>query len=395
MRYVRERRNVRPLATIALIFLASGSPVSVAAAPGSGASDPPNVIFDTDVCLDDDDGMALAIVHALQARHEANLVAVTVGLDEKWCAPYVDILNTFYGRPDIPIGTIRQGPSLTAAVEKIHRGVGLPEVKQEQLSDRFPQFILKRRNAAGLPIYPHRLTNAAQAPEAVYLLRKTLAALADGSVVMIQVGNSANFAALLDSRPDATSNLSGPDLIKKKARFLSVMGGSFQNIKLPAGGTLLKGFGINFFEDVPSAQKVFDRWPTPIVISGAEIGEIKIPKISVEHDFSYVENHPIAEAYRYYCSWLIQSGYMPEIQKCPHDHHTADPTATLYALRPDRNYFSLSKPGKITVLPNGSVNFDAGPSGKHFYLTVSEEQKVRAQEAMMMLISQPPIIKQH
>lgn len=81
---------------------------------------PVNVIFDTDVCLDDDDGMALAIVHALQMRHEANSVAVTVGLDEKWCAPYIDVLNTFYGRPDIPIGPIRTGLSLKEALEKIH-----------------------------------------------------------------------------------------------------------------------------------------------------------------------------------------------------------------------------------------------------------------------------------
>src|SRR5690242_6407814 len=61
---------------------------------------PVNVIFDTDMCLDPDDAMALAIVHALHNRHEVNLVAVTVSLDESWCAPYVDVLNTFYGHPD-------------------------------------------------------------------------------------------------------------------------------------------------------------------------------------------------------------------------------------------------------------------------------------------------------
>lgn len=362
-----------------------------ALAEKSAFNGPVNVIFDTDVCLDADDGMALAIVHALHARHEAKLVAVTVGLDERWCAPYVDVLNTFYGRPNISIGTIRNGLSYEAAVKKIHKGVGSREPTHAQLTDRFPQFILKRRNPDGSPIYAHRLTDGSQAQEAVYLLRKTLAAQPDGSVVMIQVGNSANFAALLDSRPDAVSHLSGTDLVKKKSRFLSVMAGSFQDIKNTDGG-----FGINIFEDVASAEKIYNEWPTPIVTSGLEIGgEIKIPAISVERDFSYVANHPIAESWRYYCTWLTQSGYMPTTIKCPHDHSTADLTATLYALRPDRNYFSLSNPGTIKVLPNGNVRFDESQNGKHFYLTVNEEQKIRAQEAMMMLVSQPPVRMEH
>src|SRR5689334_4450162 len=120
------------------------------------------------------------------------------------------------------------------------------------------------------------------------------------------------------------------------------MGGTFENVKISNELSLPKGAGINFFEDVASAQKIFNKWPTPIVASGTEIGEaIRFPGVSIERDFSYVPNHPIAEAYRYVCSVLMQA-YDPAT-KCPHEHHTADPTATLYALRPDRNYFSLSK----------------------------------------------------
>lgn len=137
--------------------------------------------------------------------------------------------------------------------------MGLPEPTHAQLSDRFVQFILTRGNPDGSSVYPHRLTDGSQAPDAVYLLRKTLAAQPAGSVVMIQVGNSANFAALLESRPDAISNLSGSDLIQRKVRFLSVMAGSFRDIKSPDGG-----FGINIFEDVASAEKIYNEWPTPI-----------------------------------------------------------------------------------------------------------------------------------
>ena len=352
---------------------------------------PVNAIFDTDMCIDPDDGMALAIVHALHDRHEANLVAVTIGLDEKWCAPYTDILNTFYGHPDIPIGTIRNGLGLKEATEKIRKGMGWPQPKQKKTVDSFAEFILKRKYPDDSPVYPRHLIDGTQAPEAVSLLRQTLISQPDESVVMIQVGNSANFAALLAGRPDAISDLSGFDLIKKKVRFLSLMGGTFQDVKSPGGDIRLpKGSGINIFEYVSSAGKIFSEWPTPIVASGTEIGEaIRIPGSSIEHDFSYVTNHPIAESYRYVCT-ITQQTYDPTI-KCPHDHHTADPTATLYALRPDRNYFSLSKPGKITVLANGNVRFDEHPDGKHYHLIIDEEQKIRAQEAMTMLLSQPPV----
>jgi len=389
-----------------LAMLGLITPFSWTAFAEKAASDGPHsIIFDTDVCLDIDDGMALAIVHALQDRHEANLVAVTVSLDEKSCAPYVNVLNTFYGHPDVPIGTIRNGLTLDRALEKIIKGTAWmeppqikpkqPTDKQKQPDDTFAQFILKRRNPDGSPIYPHRLTDGSRAPEAVFLLRKTLADQPDESVVMIQVGNSGNFAALLDSRPDIVSDLSGLDLIKKKVRFLSVMASIFQDVEVKYGNgfTVPKGAGVNIYEDVSSAQKVFNKWPTPVVVSGYEIGEaIRFPGISIEHDFSYVSHHPIAEAYRYICAMVIHDS---PTAKCPHDHHTADPTATLYALRPDRNYFSLSKPGRITVLSSGNIRFAEDPDGKHFYLTVNEEQRVRAQEAIMMLVSQPPINLKH
>lgn len=360
----------------------------VAASSNRPATAPVNVIFDTDACWDNDDGMALAIVHALHDRHEANLVAVTLSIDEQWCAPYVDVINMFYNHPDIPIGAIRSGLGLDAAQEKSRTARSAK--KPQHPTYTFADLILKQKNPDGLPIYPRRLMDGSQAPEAVSLLRKVLVAQPDGSVVMIQVGNSATFAALLDSQPDVLSDLSGYDLVMKKVRLLSVMAGTFQDVKESNKTVVAKGTGFNIYEDVPSAQNIFTKWPTPIVVSGAEIGlGVEFPGISVTHDFSYVSHHPIAESYRYICTEVLQPNGLKE--KCPHDHHTADLTATLYALRPDRNYFSLSKPGRVTVLPDGNVRFDEAPEGKHYHLNMNEEQKVRAQEAMVMLVSQPPV----
>ena len=60
------------------------------------------------------------------------------------------------------------------------------------------------------------------------LLRRTLAAAEDHSVVIIQVGIAANLADLLRSPPDAISPLAGQQLVEKKCRLASVMAGCFE-----------------------------------------------------------------------------------------------------------------------------------------------------------------------
>src|SRR5690242_12001472 len=70
---------------------------------------PVNIVLDTDIGGDIEDALALAQLHALLGRHEANVLAVTISNDNKWAAPYVDLVNTFYGHPEIPIGMVRNG----------------------------------------------------------------------------------------------------------------------------------------------------------------------------------------------------------------------------------------------------------------------------------------------
>jgi inosine-uridine nucleoside N-ribohydrolase len=340
-----------------------------------GRSAPVNVVFDTDIWSDIDDALALAMLHALQDRHEINLVAVSVSTGEKWCASYVDIINTFYGHPQVPIGLVHDGLD-TEAFRKKYPSIAWPVT-------RYTQLLSEEKKRNGSLVYPHRLIDGTKAPEAVSLLRKTLAAQPDGSVVMIQVGYSTNLARLLGSGADGTSSLSGRDLIRQKVRLLSVMAGNFAESTID-GKVLGRGSPeFNLKSDVPSAQKVFSSWPTPIVDSGFEIGLAMLyPAVSIERDFSYVKHHPIAETYRTYAEETSN--------KWPHDHATFDLTSVLYAARPDRNYFSLSKPGRITVLADGSSRFDESEGGSHRYLILSEEQKARTLEAMVMLVSQPP-----
>lgn len=300
---------------------------------------PVRLIFDTDMGNDIDDAVALAMIHALESRGEAKLLAVTVTKDNRWSAPFIDVMNTFYGRGDIPIGVVHNG-----------------KTPEDSNMIRLPS---ERKRPDGSFVYPHNLLDGRNAPEAAGLLRQVLAKEKDGAVVIVQVGFSTNLARLIETAE-------GRDLARRKVRLLSIMGGAF-----PDGQP-----EYNIKMDIPAAQKLFAEWPAPIVTSGFEVGEtILYPASSIEHDYRYVPNHPLAEAYRDY-------------MKMPYDRPMWDPTATLYAVRP--GYFSLSPPGSITVDNAGRTHFTANPQGKHRYLLVSPEQRRRALQAIIELASRPP-----
>ncbi|MBN1490262.1 MAG: nucleoside hydrolase [Phycisphaerae bacterium] len=330
-----------------LLVLAMGVSVS-AAAPGG----PVGLIFDTDMGNDIDDALALSVIHALETRGECKLLAVTSSKDNKFSAPFVDAVNTFYGRGDIPIGVVRDG--------------------KEKGDGTYLRPVCEARDGDSLR-YPHKLMSGEDAPEAVGLLRKVLAAQPDGSVILVVVGFSTNPARLLDSKADEHSPLSGAELVAKKCRLLSNMAGHF------AEGKKHKEY--NIVLDIPAAQKVYDEWPTPIVTSGYEIGvAITYPATSIERDFNYVPHHPVAAAYRAY-------------MKFPYDRPTWDLTSVLYAVRPDRDYFGLSAPGVIAADAEGVTTHAPQADGGHRFLIATPEQIIRVREALVQLASQPPCAK--
>lgn len=310
---------------------------------------PTRLIFDTDMGNDIDDALALGVIHALQSRGECELLAVTISKDNRWCAPFVDLVNTFYGRGEIPIGVVRGGKT--------------PE-DSRYLTDTV------HATDDGMQRYPHDLLSGDAAPEAVGLLRQVLAAQPDGSVAIVQVGFSTNLARLLASGPDEHSPLAGLDLVARKCRLLSMMAGAF--------GDEGRQREYNVFIDAPAAARVFADWPTPVVASGFEIGQaILYPAESIERDYCYVEHHPLRAAYELY-------------RRMPYDRETWDLTSVLYAVRPDRGYFDLSPPGEIAVDAAEVTRFAAGEAGRRRFLIASPEQVTRVREALIQLASQPP-----
>ena len=313
----------------------------------SAAREPVRLIFDTDMGNDVDDALALAIIHSLETRGEAKLLAVTLTKDNKYAAPFVDLVDTFYGRPEIPIGVVHNG-----------------KTPADSPMIRVPA---ERKNADGSLVYPHRLLDGGTAPDAVAVLRKALATEKDGSVVIVQVGFSTNLARLLQSPPDEASPLDGARLAAQKVKLLSTMAGAF-----PTGQP-----EYNVKTDIEAARKVFSEWPSPIVFSGFEIGtQLLFPASSVENDFSWTANHPVAEAYRNY-------------MKMPYDRPTWDLTAVLYGVRAGRGYFGLSPEGQVTVDDDGRTVFTPEAGGKHRYLVLRASDKARVLETLVLLATEP------
>ncbi|QDT02246.1 Inosine-uridine preferring nucleoside hydrolase [Rubripirellula lacrimiformis] len=310
------------------------------------------IIFDTDITGDVDDVLALAMLHTLSDNKECELRAVTISKIHPLTGRMVDAVNTFYGRPNIPIGVTRDA----------------------QVRDSKYLAMVDTRDEGKLR-YPHDVTGNDELPDATQVLRRTLASSEDHSVVMVQVGLAANLADLVESKADDISDLSGRELIQQKVREVQVMAGAFQTID---GKTHF--LEANVRNGIQSMQRFADQWPNdvPVIWSGFEIGiALPYPRQSIARDFAYTPHHIVREAYLLYCG--------PN-----HDRPSWDLTSVLDAVRPDGNFFGRSQPGRVSVEDDGFVRFTPNEEGRDRYLTMTADQQKHVLKTLQTLVSQPP-----
>lgn len=315
------------------------------------SAEPVKIIFDTDITTDVDDVLALATIHALADRGECELLVVTTSMQHANHGAFIDAVNTFYGRPDVPIAETKRAEARDS--------------KYLKLSDE--------RDGDGFR-YPRTVASNDELPDPVTLLRQTLVAQPDNSVVLVSVGLAGNVAALLKSQPDDISSRDGVSLVAEKMHHLSVMAGAFDEIPNKP-----RHIEWNVKMDIPSMRHVADKWPdsVPIIWSGYEIGlAAKYPPESIRNDFGYTDHHIIQQAYLLY---LGPNKARP----------TWDLTSVLHAVRPD-GYFGLSPRGRVTIGEDGYSTFEASVNGRDQYLTMTADQRVRVTEALRCLVSQPP-----
>ena len=300
---------------------------------------PVSVIFDTDMAPDYDDVGALALLHALADSGEAKILATVSSNMYVNAAPCIDVINTYFKRPDIPVGAPRRGPNMIDP-----RFGGEYEFWADVLPAR----------------YPHTVKSSAEAADAVQVYRRILAAQPDTSVNIITVGFITNVAALLLSPPDQFSDLDGKALVKKKVRKLVSMAGAFP-----------RGREFNVMVDSVASVLVFNEWPTPVLLSGFEIGRDILTGLRLVA--SDIENSPVKDAYSMSlkldvngrCSW--------------------DQTAALVGVRGPGKYFGTVR-GRMIVRSNGSNTWEDDPAGPHERLVwkMPKEQITHLIEDLMM-----------
>jgi inosine-uridine nucleoside N-ribohydrolase len=225
---------------------------------------PVKVILDTDIAGDYDDVGAMAVLHNLADNQEAEILAVMSCNAFHTTVPTISVLNEYFRRPEIPIGVTKA------------------EWPNKDCPQQWAQAIISK--------YPHSLKSNNDVPDAVELYRKILASQPDTSVTIISVGFFTNLANLLDSKPDAYSQLNGRELVKKKVKKLVSMAAGIEKGKESARE-------YNVFIDTPASKKVFDEWPTNITLSGFEIGEQILTGIELIHNDS-IKDSPVKDAYQ-------------------------------------------------------------------------------------------------
>ncbi len=319
-----------PNTVLSLILAAIGAHVADAQ-----PSEPVRLIFDTDMMGDVDDVGAVAVLHALADNGEAEILAMGLSGKNPWSPLCLDSLNSYFRRPGIPIGVVKG----TAFDRK----------------SRYAETIAKE--------FPRRLQSADDAPDAAALYRKVLATQADGSVVMISVGQLTNFRNLLKTGPDRHSDLDGTELVKRKVKAWVCMGG-----KIPEGREA------NLVHDGPAAAYAIEHWPTPIVFSGWEIGQ---------------EIMTGAGMRKAPAGTPVRRGY--ELFNGLTDRQSWDQTAVLYAVRclcgEQNDYWDVVRKGYLHVNQDGSNIWKESPDKDHAYLVrkMAPERIAKLLETLMLV----------
>ena len=272
------------------------------------------VVFDADMDSDCDDVAALGVLHALADRGEAEILATISSSTNPDTVRCMDAVNTFYKRPDLPVGA----PA---------KGVGRKSKYAKGVADAVP----------------HDLQ---EAPDAAALYLEILGRRPDRSVVIVTVGYLTNLAELL-RRPG------GKELVEKKVKLWVCMGGNF--IGRPAKDDLKLG-NVNFTTEKEGALFAIRNWPGPLTFAGREV--CSVPSgLKIGARFGELpEKHPVRVAYALYFGGA------------PKDRHVADLVAVLFAVRGAGDRWEVERGGRMDLQPDMTFEWRSEPEGRHAYL---------------------------
>ncbi len=233
------------------------------------------VVFDT-ALASISDVLSIAMLFGMQQQSQAQFLSLTLTGGNLKAAAFCDGLMHYYNRfRPLPVGLALEG----------------------KLQEDAPMFT-KPLARAEFPTTVKKINDTAEPEPAI---RNALTSVADQNAVIVSTGPTSTLERMLTLR-------GARDLVKSKVRLLVLAG----DVPAPAG------------------------WPSPVATCGPEVGEaLKFPGESIEKDFAYMENHPIAEAYRAF-------------HALPYDAPATSMAAVMYAVRPGD--FELTPARAVSVV---------------------------------------------
>jgi inosine-uridine nucleoside N-ribohydrolase len=275
---------------------------------------PVSIIFDTDMGPDYDDIGAITLLHAMADSGECNILATIASNKHQYIAAVLNIMNTYFKRPEIPIGVV-SGNAVNI-----------------QAGQKWDSMLVAD--------YPHTIKSNGQAQDALTLYRKILAAQPDKSVTIVTVGFLTNMANLLQSQPDEYSSLTGKELITQKVKLLVSMAARFDN-------EMGKFKEFNVVEDAAASVTAFSNWPTPVIFSGFEIGWKIITGLPIVNNAA-IPHSPVKDVF---------ARSLPMDPNDKNGRMSWDETAVLVAVRGYQKYFDVVQ-GTIICNTDGSNGWD-------------------------------------
>lgn len=288
------------------------------------------MILDSDFGSSTDDLFALMMLHHYIDEGRVDLKGIVVDREGLKNAELVDIFNTYYGHPQIPVGLERNGVKNPRCFIPYN---GICDLKDDN----------------GEPLFK-RTHDMSQCPDGYKLYRQLLSQAEDKSIVIVAIGFVTSLAELFESGADEYSPLSGQDLFEQKVKSVYIQSGRFES------GDSLCGYNMRaashqsaiFYEKLPKN--------VDLIMSPSNIGDImNYPPQDVLVDLSYTETNPIKSVYTNYT--------------CDTGQRMWDTNCLVNAVLGDDKY-NLSPRGWVTFVDKGEESlmlFRQDPEGNARY----------------------------
>ena len=209
---------------------------------------PVQMILDSDFGSSTDDLFALMMLHHYIEEGKVDLKGIVVDREGEKNAQLVDVFNTYYGHPDIPIALERNGVKNPRCF--------IPYSNIVNLKDDAGQLLFRRTQ------------DVSRCPDGYKLYRQLLSKADDKSIVVVAIGFATTLAQLFESGADEYSSLNGADLFGKKVKAVYIQSGRFES-----GDSLC---GYNMRAASKQSAVFYDKLPknVDLVMSPSNVGDM-------------------------------------------------------------------------------------------------------------------------